>query len=637
MKWLRVLFVAVFAVLMIRYLPKLEFENSLDRWVPPGSPAIAHYREFLDEFGGDGLLLVAFHDPGGFKSDESQATMMSVWDRLQDLPEVTGASIFPPPLYRLKKPHDESVTTFIITFSPPSHVDPNRPELLKAVRDILETVPLESHVAGTGVLHEAINEETQKYTVVFIGLGLVFLFVLLLFVLKSARAFLMTVGVSVGGVSSLLLAAAILDIPLSMVTVILPVLVLFYGTSSSLHVLFHRGDFRLVMLPCFLAILTTAIGFVTFLPSAIPLMRDFAWLGVAGIAGGFAWAVLLFYPRQYSFEPRGDILRFFRRFPIVSRPLVLVLFLAVGAVMVPGLLKVKADIYSLDVISSSNGRVRDHRFIEERVSRYVPLEYTVEVDKVKTAALNDWISSVLELEEVDGAVSYLNVSAFASGGGSPYLSRDGRMGRLTFLISILSTGRGLSLVNRVDALAAEKMPGVRPEVNGYVTLYAVVADELQRAFVSSLASAFAFVFLVLALFLRNARLFFASILPNALPVLYIIGLMGWTGLTLNMATVPIGCLMLGILVDNTIHILFWYRKNSSLRQAFDEVAPGMFLNSLILVVGFSVFLFAASPPIRYFGILSILALTTGLASDSVLLPVLVRLVTAKGRKEAGNE
>jgi len=189
----------------------------------------------------------------------------------------------------------------------------------------------------------------------------------------------------------------------------------------------------------------------------------------------------------------------------------------------------------------------------------------------------------------------------------------------------------------VAALAAEKMPGVRPEVNGYVTLYAVVADELQRAFVSSLASAFAFVFLVLALFLRNARLFFASILPNALPVLYIIGLMGWTGLTLNMATVPIGCLMLGILVDNTIRILFWYRKNSSLRQAFDEVAPGMFLNSLILVVGFSVFLFAASPPIRYFGILSILALTTGLAGDSVLLPVLVRLVTAKGRKEAGNE
>lgn len=637
MKSLRVLFVAVFAVLMVIYLPKLEFENSLDRWVPPGSPAIEHYRKFLDEFGGDGLLLVAFHDPGGFESDEAQAVLMSVWDRLQELPGVTGASLFPPPLYRLKKPHDKNVTTFIITFSPPSHLDPNRPELLEAVRDILKTVPLESHLAGTGVLHEAINEETQKYTVVFIVLGLAFLFVLLLFVLKSPRAFLMTVGVSVGGVTSLLLTAAILGIPLSMVTVILPVLVLFYGTSSSLHVLFHHGDFRLVMLPCFLAILMAVISFVTFLPSAIPLMRDFAWLGVAGIAGGFVWAVLLFYPRQYSFEPRGDILRFFRRFPIASRPIVLFLSLAVGAVMAPGLLKVKPDIYSLDVISPSNERVRDHRFIEERVSRYVPLEYTVEVDKVKAAALNDWISSVLELEEVDGAVSYLNVSAFASGGGSPYLSRDGRLGRTTFLIPILSTGRGFALVDRIDALAAEKMPGVRPRVNGYVTLYAVVADELNRAFVSSLASAFALVFLVMALFLRNARLFFASILPYALPILFVIGLMGWTGLTLNMVTVPIGCLMLGNLVDDTIHILFWFRKNSSLREAFDEVAPGMFLNSLILIVGFSVFLFAASPPIRTFGILSILTLVTGLAGASVLLPVLVRMAMTGRRKGNGHE
>lgn len=637
MRALRAAFAAGFAILMVLFLPKLEFENSLDRWVPPDSPAVGPYREFLDEFGGDGLLLVAFRDPGGFAGDEAQAALMTAWDRLSELPGVTGASLFPPPLYRLKRPRDETVTTFLLTFAPPSHLDPNRPELLEAVQEVLETVPLERHLAGTGVLHQAINEETRKYTGVFIALGLAFLFLLLLIILKSPRAFLMTVGVSVGGVSSLLLTAAILGIPLSMVTVILPVLILFYGTSSSLHVLFHRGDFRAVIWPCFLAILMAVIGFVTFLPSGIPLMRDFAWLGAAGIAGGFAWAVLLFYPRQYAFEPRGDILRLFRRFPIASRPSVLFLSLAIGAVMAPGLLKVRPDIYSLDVISPSNERVRDHRFIEERVSRYVPLEYTVEADRVEPAALNDWISAVLGLDEVDGAVSYLSVARFTGEGGPRYISRDGRLGRTTFLIPILSTGRGLALVDRIDALAAEKIPGARPRVNGYVTLYAVVAGELNRAFVESLASAFALVFLVMALFLRNARLFFASILPYALPILYVIGLMGWAGLTLNMATVPIGCLMLGNLVDDTIHILFWYRKRSSLREAFDEVAPGMFLNSSILVVGFSVFLFAASPPIRTFGVLSILTLITGLAGASVLLPVLVRLTAARGRKENGHD
>jgi predicted RND superfamily exporter protein len=636
MKVLRLLFLVGFAALMVLYLPKIKFENSLERWVPPASPEIAHYKKFLDEFGAENALLVAFHDPGGFKSDGVQNAMMTFWDRLQGVPGVNSVSLYPPALYRLKKLHDESLTTVIVTFTPPSHLNPNRPELLTAVRDILKSVPIESHVAGTGVLFEAINEETQRYTLVFIGLGLLFLLTLLLFILKSPKAFLMTIGVSAGGVSTLLLTAAMFGIPISMVTVILPVLVLFYGTSSSLHVLFHRGDFRKVLGPCFLAILTTAIGFLTFLPSPIPLLRDFAWLGTSGIAGGFVWAVLLFYPRQYSFQPRGDLLRIFQRFPIASRPVILFLFLGVGAAMVPGLLKVKAEIYGLDVISPSNKRVADYRFIEQRVGHYVPLEYTVETGKVKPRELNNWISAVFELEEVDGAVSYLDVSRFGDGGKSAYVSRDGGLGRVTFLIPILSTRQGLSLVNRIDALGAEKMPGVRPEVNGYVTLYAVVAEELRKAFASSLASAFGFVFLVMGLFLRNARLFFASILPNALPVLYIIGLMGWSGMTLNMATVPIGCLMLGILVDNTIHLLFWYKKNASLQEAFHEVAPGMFLTSLILVVGFSVFLFASSPPIRYFGILSIVALVTGLAGDCVLLPVLVRMVTVRGTRKSGH-
>jgi len=65
-------------------------------------------------------------------------------------------------------------------------------------------------------------------------------------------------------------------------------------------------------------------------------------------------------------------------------------------------------------------------------------------------------------------------------------------------------------------------------------------------------------------------------------------------------------------------------------ENFNLVGGGMFLTSLILIVGFSVFLFAASPLIRYFGILSILALVTGLAGDCNLLPVLVRMVDGQG-------
>jgi predicted RND superfamily exporter protein len=632
MKILRTVILTVFALLTATYLPRIKFDNSLERWVPPGSPEIARYKSFLDEFGADTAFLIALHDDGEFESPESQEGLMALWDRLKELPDVSRVSTFPPPLFRLKRSSDKRLYSLLVTFNPPSHLNPNRPELLRTVRDLLKSVPFESHLAGTGVLHEAINEETQKYTTIFIGVGLSFLAALLLFVLRNAKAFLMTIGVSTGGVITLLLGAGIFRVPLSMATVILPVLVLFYGTSSSLHVLFHRGDFQKVVGPCLMAILTTVIGFLTFLPSRVPLLRDFAVLGIAGIAGGFLWAILLFFPRQYAFEPRRNIVRFFQGVPVLSGVSIPLLFLAAAAAMVPGILRLKADIYSLDVISPSNARVIDHHYIEDRVCHYVPLEYTVERGRVRAPELNDWISAVLDLKEIDGAASYLNFALFRESGGSAYFSRDGRKGRITFLIPILSTERGLALVKRIDDLAAQELPGIRPKVNGYVMLYAVVAEELRRAFLSSLTLAFVLIFAAMGLYLRDLRLLLVSILPNIFPVVYIVGLMGWSGLKLNMATVPIGCLMLGILVDNTLHLLFWYKRTGSPGEALREAAPGLFLTSLILTVGFSVFLFVSSPPIRYFGMLSIAALMTGLAGDSVLLPVLIRLATARGHK-----
>jgi uncharacterized protein len=632
---LRIAAPAAFAALLALSLPSLRIDNSLERWVPPSSREIARYKAFLETFGGDAVLLAVFRDPGGFESDGSQAALMDFWERAEGLAGVTSVSLFPPPFYRLKRRPADGLRAVMLSFAPPSHLNPNRPELLAAVRGLLEDVPLESHLAGTGVIHEAINEETRDHTRSFVGLGLLFLSGLLVVVLKSPRALLMTIGVSAGGVATLLMAAAAFRVPVSLVSAVLPVLVLFYGTSASLHVLFHRGDFRQVVGPCLMAAATTAIGFLTFLPSSIPLLRDFAVLAAAGIAGGFLWALFLFFPRRYAFEPRAGIERAFRRFRVPSRPALLLFFLAVGAAAVPGLLRLQADIDSLAVLSPAHPAAADLRFVEAHVGRFVPLEYSVEADRADPARLTAWISAVLELEEVDGAMSYSQILP-AERVGARYLSPDGRSGRVTFFIPMLSTAGGLALADRIEGLAADHVPGIKPEVNGYVTLYAVVAEELKKAFLQSLALAFVLIFIVMGLFLRDARLFAASILPNVLPVALILGVMGWSGLTLNMATTPIGCLMLGILVDNTFHLLFWFKRTGKMTEAVREAAPGIVLTSAILAAGFSVFLFASSPPIRSFGLLSLGALAAGLAGDCVLLPVLVRLFGCEPSKEDGH-
>ena len=158
----RFIFLILFVILAIHYLPKIEFENSLENWVPAASTKISVYKKFLKEFGGDALLMIVFRDSNGFKSEETRQHMNEFRKKLQTLPEVKKVLKYPIPLYRLKKSPDESINTFLVTFSPPSPVNPNRPELLLNIQDLLKNIPIECHIAGTGVLHKAINDETQK-------------------------------------------------------------------------------------------------------------------------------------------------------------------------------------------------------------------------------------------------------------------------------------------------------------------------------------------------------------------------------------------------------------------------------------------------------------------------------------------
>ncbi len=632
-KFFRLIFVILFSFFVIFYLPKIEFDNSLESWVPENSTEIADYKKFLQEFGGDALVVVVFHDPDGFQSEQARQQLTEFRMVLQKLPGVNNVVRYPIPLFRLKKSPAKSLDTFIISFSPPSPANPNRPELLMSIRESLERIPIESHIAGTGVLHQAINDETQRYTIVFLSIGLLFLIALLLFVLRNLAAFLLTLGVSVGGILTLLIFSAILKIQLSMITVVLPVLILFYGTSNSLHILFHQGNFKRVLIPCLVATGTTCTGFMVFLADPIPLLKDFALLGISGLIGGLAWALIFFFPQQFSFQPHKFTIHLIRRFSIVSKlanPIIPFVLLSLIAMAIPGILMIKGEIYSLEILSPSNESVKDHHFIEKKVGNYLPLEYTVEASEVQTEHLNRWISSVFELQEVDGVLSYLNFYSFSEAQKYGYLSQDGNLGRITFLMPILSTTEGISLAKKIDHLAENHLGGYKPAINGYVTLYATVANELKKSFLKSIVLAFIFVFLLILIYLRDLKLFLAAILPNVFPVVFVIGLMGWLKISLNMVTVPIGCLLLCVIVDDTVHFLFWYKQTGDLGKAFLEAGPGIFMTSLTLIVGFSVFLLASSPPIRYFGILGIAALFAALIGDLVLLPLILKAMESKG-------
>lgn len=620
--WLRAGFVVAFVVVAVISLPRVRFDNSLERWVPKGTDALAEYESFLDQFGGDAVLVVAFRGA----NDDTRAGIRRFKDQVADLEHVTAVVLWPADEFWLVKRPSEDVTAVVASFAPTSHTNPNRPDLVARVEELARDVPLESFVAGTGVLTLGINDETRRSSMRYLTVGVVVLLVLLSLILRSPRVLAYTVLVSLGGAITVLIASAVLGVPLSLITAILPVLVLFYGTSSSLHIFFHGGDFRRVLVPCLLTALTTCAGFAVFIVDPIPLLRDFALLAVIGIAGVFVWSLVVFYPRTYALAPDGRLVRFFERLPVRRGGVVLMVGVIVVGLTVPGLARVQTDIHSLAVLSPRNQRVRDHHFIEENVGNYLPLEFRVETGRVTEEQLYAWMGAVLALDEVTGALSYADFTYPDRAQDYGYATADGGEGRVTFLVPLLSTRSGLALVNRIEDLAEASAAGYRPRVTGYVTLYAQIADELHRSFIRSLLLAFALVYLVVFAYLRSPRLFLASAVPNAIPVLLVIAIMGWFGIRLDMTTVPMGCLLLGIVVDDSIHFLYWYKRLGTLGETFRRAGPGILYTSVALVSGFAVYLVSTSPPTRNFGLLGITALSTAQASVLLLLPAVLERV-----------
>jgi len=236
------------------------------------------------------------------------------------------------------------------------------------------------------------------------------------------------------------------------------------------------------------------------------------------------------------------------------------------------------------------------------------------------------MEAVYQIDEVGAVMSYLSIPAWMDREGLGFVSEDGTAGRVVFSVPVMTTTEGVALVHQIDELAKQYFTDnhVIPQPTGYASLYVSVADNLTKSFRESLLLAFIFVFLIILIFLRNLRLFLASVLPNLLPVMAILGVMGWFRIPLDMVTVPMGCMALGIIVDDTIHYLYWYRKSGDVHVALENAGPGTVITSLIYILGFSIFLFSAAVPVRYFGILSITTMITALFGDMVILPTILK-------------
>lgn len=116
------------------------------------------------------------------------------------------------------------------------------------------------------------------------------------------------------------------------------------------------------------------------------------------------------------------------------------------------------------------------------------------------------------------------------------------------------------LARRIDARLATLPEGISGRTTGNAILLTRAADRISRGQAVSLLLACGLIGLLLVASLRSLRLGMLALLPNVLPVVFYFGLLGLTGVTLNNSTALMGSIVLGIAVDDTLHLLIEYRR-----------------------------------------------------------------------------
>ena len=139
---------------------------------------------------------------------------------------------------------------------------------------------------------------------------------------------------------------------------------------------------------------------------------------------------------------------------------------------------------------------------------------------------------------------------------------------------------------------------------------------------------------------RNTVLSFIGIVPNFIAALFILGIIGLIGIPLDMMTITIAAITIGIAVDNSIHYIYRFKEefkkinnyNKTLDRCHNTVGIAILNTSITIVFGFSILVLSNFIPTIYFGIFTGIAMLLAMVSVLTLLPRLIIIYRPFGKE-----
>ena len=444
-----------------------------------------------------------------------------------------------------------------------------------------------------------------------------------------------------------------------------------------------------VGLPVALAAVTTVFGFATLIPHPVPTIRDLGLYASFGIVVIYvasmtvvpAILVLLPLPRRRHAgtapKPFVDALEALGRITSRHPRAVMLLTVALSLASVAGIARLHIETDYLGFFHPDSEVRRDSDRIGRHLAGTHPLYVIVAGDEAGAITAPDALRAIRDLDDfirrqprVYRTVSVLDSLSLARRALAPdapgtlpetreeaeqlllhvnpaevrhVIDVDTRRTNLVAYTSLSASAEVAHFVESVEGHARDRLPaGLRARVTGTVVLLNHSADTLARQQVFGLVNMLVVLLVVLVALFRSLRMALLALVPNVVPIVFLFGIMGGSGVALDVSTSMIAAIALGIVVDDTIHYLTEFaatlREGASPEEAVHRttrtVGQPIVFTAIVLAVGFLVSCLSGFQPVRHFGALSAATMIIGLFADLLLTPAIaMKMRIAPARSE----
>ncbi len=396
----------------------------------------------------------------------------------------------------------------------------------------------------------------------------------------------------------------------------------------------HR-TLKLISLPMLLTTITTALGFSSFVFTDLLPLRE---LGIQAAIGSvialgmtflFALPVLSFTRvRPLASGDAGNKEKITRRYdvfdhlvrlttvPVIKYPGVIIILAAVAVAAASfGVMNLKIETAFIQDLPVTDPLRQDFDYVDGRMGGSMSVELVADTGKENGVKDLRFIRDLEKLQNyLDGHPLVLQTSSFLdqmkqvnraihgnddrfyaipekqesvgdllllyeSGGGKEFdktVSFAYDSAHIQIRTRSLSTGDVRMLEKDVNDFVKRETPSLNIEFTGASCLLTWVADYLSESQLYSFIYAFLTIFAVMTLVFRSVKLGLLSMIPNVIPVVITLGLVGMTGARVNMVLVILAPIILGVCIDDTVHFIsryrFFFSKCGSYRKAFIETS-----------------------------------------------------------------